>query len=57
MTVLDCLSEYKVLGGSVFGSPRSLAQIRVGLGNKTKYKSSKVEKVIQRRHKKASREG
>lgn len=47
MTVLDCIDEYKSLGEEVFGNPRTFSTLRFGLGNRTKFKAERLEKVFK----------
>ena len=47
MSVPDCINEYKTLGEEVFGRPRVFSTLRFGLGNRTKYKAARLEKVFK----------
>ena len=47
MTVPDCIDEYRSLGNEVFGKPRFFSFLRLGVGNRSKYKASRLEKVFQ----------
>ena len=47
MTVLDCINEYENLGEEVFGKPRLFYTMRFGLGDRTKYKASRLQKVFE----------
>jgi hypothetical protein len=47
MTVQDCLFEYESLGGEIFGKPRIFTQLRFFVGNRTKYKSAVLKKVLE----------
>ena len=47
MTVLDCIDEYENLGEKVFGKPRLFFTLRFGLGDRTKYKASRLQKVFE----------
>ena len=47
MAVPDCIHEYKSLGEEVFGRPRHFFALRFGLGDRTKYKAARLEKVIK----------
>jgi hypothetical protein len=48
MTVPDCLQEYESLGGEIFGKPRFFTQLRLGVGNRTKYDGKKLEEVFKK---------
>lgn len=47
MTVLDCIYEYKNLGEKVFGNPRFFSTLRFGLGDRTKYKASRLADLFK----------
>lgn len=47
MPVRDCLHEYKRLGEEVFGKPRFVNTLRFKLGDRKKYSTVKLEKVLQ----------
>ncbi|KAL8788948.1 MAG: hypothetical protein Q9195_007064 [Heterodermia aff. obscurata] len=47
MAVPDCINEYKNLGEEVFGRPRVFSTLRFGLGDRTKYKAARLERVIK----------
>lgn len=47
MTVPDCIEEYKSLGEEVFGKPRFFSTLNFGLGNRTKYKASILQRVFE----------
>ena len=47
MTVPDCISEYRSLGQEVFGKPRLFTTLRFGVGNRTKYKAARLERVFK----------
>ena len=47
MTVPDCINEYKSLGEKVFGNPRFFSTLKFGLGDRTKYKASRLEEVFK----------
>ena len=47
MTVLDCINEYEKLGEKVFGKPRLFFTLRFGLGDRTKYKALRLQKVFE----------
>jgi hypothetical protein len=47
MTIQDCIEEYEGLGREVFGKPRILCTMRLGVGNRAKYSASKLEKVFE----------
>ena len=48
MSVPDCLFEYRRLGQEVFGKPRIISTLRFGLGERSKYKAAKLEKVFDK---------
>lgn len=47
MTVADCKEEYKGLGEEVFGKPRMFCTLRFGVGNRARYRASKLKEVFQ----------
>lgn len=48
MTVLDCLDEYKRLGGCVFGQPRRAYQLTLPIRpTRTKYDGKKLQNVVE----------
>ena len=47
MTVQDCIEEYKTLGEDVFGNPRFFCTLNFGLGDRPRYKASRLEKVFK----------
>ena len=47
MTVLDCLHEYKTLGGEIFGKPRIFTQLNFYIPERTKYKGAKLKKIFE----------
>lgn len=47
MPVPDCLHEYKRLGEEVFGKPRVVYALRFKLGDRKKYSTVRLEKVLQ----------
>ncbi len=47
MTVPDCLDEYRNLGQEIFGRPRTFFTLRFGLGERYKYKATRLEKVFK----------
>jgi hypothetical protein len=47
MTVPDCLHEYEILGGEIFGKPRFFTQLHFGVISRTKYQGKKLEEVFE----------
>ena len=47
MTVPDCIAEYRRVGQEVFGKPRFFSTLRFKVGNRYKYKASRLEEVFQ----------
>ena len=47
MTVLDCIDEYENLGEKVFGKPRMFFTMRFLLGDRTKYKGTRLQQVFE----------
>ncbi|KAL8823072.1 MAG: hypothetical protein Q9191_006204 [Dirinaria sp. TL-2023a] len=47
MPVPDCLHEYRRLGEEVFGKPRVVHALRFKLGDRKKYSTARLEKVLQ----------
>lgn len=47
MTVPDCKYEYRNLGKTVFGKPQMIDTLRFTVGNRFKYKASKLESMFK----------
>ena len=47
MTVPDCMQEYTDLAEKVFGQPRHFSTLRFLIGNRAKYKTTKLENVLK----------
>lgn len=47
MTIRDCLFEYRKLGEEVFGKPRIISTLGIGVGMRYKYKAARLEKVFK----------
>ena len=47
MTVQDCLDEYENLVSEIFGNPRYLNKMRLGIAGRDKYSTKKLEKVFK----------
>lgn len=57
MTVPDCIVEYEKLGEKVFGRPRHLITLNLGLIDRTKYDAEDLTKVFQDVAKRRSEQG
>ena len=47
MTVPDCIAEYQNLASTIFGKPRLVCALRVGVLPVNKYNTERLEKVFR----------